>query len=634
MATAHRSTETNTVENPLLLYFLLLLGWIMLALSALVVILNIPIFYQIIIDNSQLVGVPPEIVAWGRSIIRRFGELLFFGLTISLLLRSRNPRALIIAIFAAPAGAVVGGSHIEIVGKIPDSLFNLVLIVAVLPSLLAVLILFISPEGKFAPKWGRYLVFFGAIIEPIRIYTLTQTNNLVIIYGMLIPFLLVSSIGIWIQIQHYHKGDSVYKQQVKWFIFGTMSVIIGMALVILSYIILPPALHVLSGGLDEIGGIILALSLIFAITRHHLYDIDLFINRSLAYFGVFVTLMAVFAAVFVILHQLLPRLFPTIDETLLLISLVLFIALMFEPTRWRVQYVIDRNLYGFRFEIDQLSLDKTRIPLLELGVLSGQTIDGYEIRELIARGGMGEVYRGLQEGRLVALKVLGESQRLNELASKRFEREIELTVQLNHSHIVQLESHGDIQGLHYMVMEYIEGVTLATYLQKYDSLSYEEILPLLENITSALNYIHARALIHRDIKPSNIMLRKTKNDYEAVIFDFGLAKLMDNTSNVTGTGTIGTIAYMSPEQIKEGHAVDHRTDIYSLAVSTYQMLTGELPFKGNTGQILFGHINQPPPDPQILVPDIPEYVSLAIQRAMSKSPDDRYQSVEAFMAAM
>jgi serine/threonine-protein kinase len=634
MVMSHRPTTTKQKSNPLGLGLLRLLGWVILALSAMVVLVNIPIFYQFVIDNSKLPGIAPEIMAWIRSIIRRFGEFLFFSLAIFILLRSRAPQAILIGMLAASLGAIIGGSYIEIAGKVPNGLLHVILVVAVLPGVLSILILFTLPDGRFFPRWGRYLALLIAIIEPIRVWISTQSVSFALGYGLLVPFLLVCAIGIWGQIQRYRVGNSTYKQQFKWFIFGATSVVTGISLVIIGYIVLPPELHILSAGLDEVGGIMLAVSMIFAMTRYRLYDIDLFINRSLVYGGVFVALAIVFSVIFMIFNQSLPRLFPTIDQTLLLMGFVVFIVAMFEPTRQQIQHAIDHHVYGFRFDLNQLSLEQTDMRLEELGALSGRTIDGFQVQELMARGGMSEIYRALYHGRVVALKILSQFHRLDELACQRFERESELTGQLQHPYIIQFYSQGEIQGLRYIAMEHIEGLSLADYLEERQSLSYQETWSLLENIASALTYAHEQGLVHRDVKPSNVMLRTTNNAYEAVLMDFGLAKLLDSESTLTGLDAMGTIAYMSPEQIKEGRAVDHRTDIYALAVMLYQMLTGELPFKGGTGKILFGHVNQPAPDPQAIVPEIPDAVAIAIQRAMAKDPDDRYQSVEAFMKAM
>lgn len=610
------------------------LAWLIIALSAVVVFLNIPIFYQYVIDNSQLPGVAPEIVAWVRSVIRRFGELLFFGLAIGILWRSHNPIAILMAMLAASLGAIIGGSYIEAIGAISGFLLDITLTMAVLPGVLGAFLLFTLPDGRFSPKWGLYLVLVVAISEPIRIYLSKLNIGFAIGYGMFAPLLLVCAIGIWGQIQRYQQADTIHKQQFKWIIFGASSVVGGITLVILGYIVLPPELHILSAGLDEVGGVILAVSIIFAVTRYHLYDIDLFINRSLAYMAVLAILALVYVAIFAIFHQNLPRLFPNFNENILSIALFLILVIFFEPTRRLVQSWIDRNIYHFRFDLDQLALGTTHFTLYEQGFLTGQRIANFELQEMIARGGTGEVYRAVQDGQIFAIKILNKAQHMNDVARKRFERESQLTAQLAHPHIIQFIEQGEERGLRYIVLEYIEGMTLADYLEKETRLSFEDARPLLEQIVSALAYAHQCGFVHRDIKPSNIMLRKKASGYEAIVMDFGLAKLVETASTVTGLEAIGTIAYMSPEQIQAGRPVDRRTDIYGLAVTLYEMLTGELPFKGGVGSMLFGHVNQPAPNPQNIVPEIPDPVAFAIQRAMEKDPDERYQSVEAFFEAM
>ena len=138
-------------------------------------------------------------------------------------------------------------------------------------------------------------------------------------------------------------------------------------------------------------------------------------------------------------------------------------------------------------------------------------------------------------------------------------------------------------------------------------------------------------MIHRDLKPANIMIQP---DGSAILMDFGITKMTDASSSLTGTGAIGTIDYMAPEQIAAAKHVDHRADIYSLGIILYEMLVGEKPFTGNAAQILFAHLQQPPPDARKLNPDLPEHISEAIQQAMAKSVDDRFQSVDMFLTTL
>jgi serine/threonine protein kinase len=151
---------------------------------------------------------------------------------------------------------------------------------------------------------------------------------------------------------------------------------------------------------------------------------------------------------------------------------------------------------------------------------------------------------------------------------------------------------------------------------------------LMQDVCAALDVAHNQGFIHRDLKPANIMV---KPNGEAVLMDFGVTKMTDASTSLTGTGAIGTIDYMAPEQIMAAKEVDKRADIYALGVMLYEMVTGEKPFKGSAAQILFAHLQQPPPDPN---DDIQRSIAKVIMQAMSKKPEERFQSASEFFAAL
>ena len=626
------STQITKLKDPRLYYLIKGVGWLILCLSALVVFINIPIFYNFVISESKFPYLAPEIVAIIRTLIRRFGEIIFFGTAILILLRSNDPKALLIGIFAPALGAAIGGSYIEVAPYVESYLLVIVLIVAALSSSLGVLLIYILPDGEFFPKQGRWLVLLLTVAECLRVYLATLDYVSALSYFLFIPLFIIAGIGLWAQARRYRDGSSVYRQQFKWVIFGGSSVLIGIALTQVGRLILPEEWRILSSGLDEVGGIVLAISLLFAILRYRLYDIDLFINRSLVYGGVFVGLAGLFAGILLLFQTLLPRFIPEAGNTPALIAATLFVAMLFDPTRRKLQHWIDRRVYRFRFDLNQLSEEAT---ILHPGTgLIGKSVGGFQLLELIGRGGMSEVFRGVKDGRMAAIKILNMVQSVDEVSKIRFEREAELTERFRHPNIVHLHARGEIDGMAYLALEYIEGTPLDKYIESCERISLEETRKILHEVGAALQFAHGQGLVHRDIKPGNIMLRKKADMQQAILMDLGLAKIIGESSTVTGVEAIGTIAYMSPEQIQEGRSVDKRSDVYSMAVMAYQMLTGQLPFSGSAGRMLFGHINQPPPDPQALVPDLPLSVSLAIQRAMEKSPDDRYPDVAAFLAAL
>jgi serine/threonine protein kinase len=268
----------------------------------------------------------------------------------------------------------------------------------------------------------------------------------------------------------------------------------------------------------------------------------------------------------------------------------------------------------------------------------GKTIGKVRIEKLLARGGMAEVYLGshLNLERPVAIKLLHSYIEEDPFLLERFHREAKAVAGLRHSNIVQIFDFDTEDGHPYIVMEYLKGPTLATYLrhlhQRKKRLPSDQVARLLDGLTDALDYAHGLGVIHRDIKPGNIMLhnktdeipldRPLTNDIEAIITDFGLVRVMSAASQ-TASGLIsGTPAYMSPEQAR-GDPIDHRTDIYSLGVVLYEMLAGRVPFEADsTMTVLHMQIHTPPPS----IPGIPTKVQDVMDRALLKNPDDRYQT--------
>lgn len=266
--------------------------------------------------------------------------------------------------------------------------------------------------------------------------------------------------------------------------------------------------------------------------------------------------------------------------------------------------------------------------------LIGMTLGGYTIRRMIARGGMGIVYEGLQESlsRRVAVKVmyphLGEDASFRE----RFQREARAIAQLRHPNIVGVIDFGTDQGYHFMVMELIDGPSLRDELSRRHELrtpfSTDESLTILRSIASALTYAHGRGMIHRDVKPANVMLGP---DGDVFLTDFGLVKLAD-AQNVTIAGMIvGTPEYMAPEQSAGPVDVTPAADQYSLAVVAYQLLVGRVPFTAPTPVgVIQKHISEPPPPPHTVVPTFPRDIERVLMRALAKDPGDRFPTVDVF----
>ena len=262
--------------------------------------------------------------------------------------------------------------------------------------------------------------------------------------------------------------------------------------------------------------------------------------------------------------------------------------------------------------------------------LIGKTIGGFTVRERIGQGGMATVYRAFQSSmnREVALKVIQlEPTPEGDAFRKRFAQEAEVVASLEHIHILPVFSYGIDGDYAYLAMRLLRGGTLSDLLEE-GPFSIDQTGHLFAQFTNALAYAHRKGVIHRDIKPGNILLDDSGH---AHLSDFGLAKLMTGTADLTASGQIvGTPAFISPEQLR-GETLDHRADIYCLGCLLYYMLTGTPPFSHDTDAvvtIIYRHLDTPPEPPSSRNPEIKPALDAVVLRAMEKIPDDRFQSVE------
>ena len=265
----------------------------------------------------------------------------------------------------------------------------------------------------------------------------------------------------------------------------------------------------------------------------------------------------------------------------------------------------------------------------------GRTIGRYRITEHLGRGGMAEVYKAYQPSldRYVAIKLMHTFLADDKDFLARFEREAKVVATLRHPNIVQVHDFDVDNGQYYMVMEYIDGVTLKTMLEtlheRDEWLSLDDAVKIILSVGSALRYAHERKMVHRDVKPANVMITK---DGHVILTDFGIAKIMSVTGLTASGAMVGTPSYMSPEQ-GMGETGDERSDIYSLGVMLYQLAVGRLPYDADTPlAVVLKHINDPLPLPRKIKPDLTEDIERAILKALAKSPDDRYQTVAEIMA--
>ncbi|WP_416382309.1 protein kinase domain-containing protein [Nocardia transvalensis] len=256
----------------------------------------------------------------------------------------------------------------------------------------------------------------------------------------------------------------------------------------------------------------------------------------------------------------------------------------------------------------------------------------YELRSLLGRGGMGEVYEAYDTNRdrLVALKLLPEQLALDPVYQERFRREAQAAVRLDEPHIVPIHDWGEINGTLYIDMRLVRGDNLRTLLRAQGPMDPERAVAIVEQVAAALDAAHADGLVHRDVKPANILV--TASDV-AYLADFGLAR-SEGDIGITMVGTaIGSYTYMAPERFDDG-PVDGRADIYSLACVLCECLTGATPFPSQSVSVLVrSHLSEPPPRPSLQRPDVPAALDAVIAHAMAKSPADRYSTAGEFAGA-
>ncbi len=265
--------------------------------------------------------------------------------------------------------------------------------------------------------------------------------------------------------------------------------------------------------------------------------------------------------------------------------------------------------------------------------LEGRTLGRYRLLKGIGQGGMAEVYLAEDERleRQVAIKILPAALAREGNFLARFEREARSAARLHHPNILQIHDFGQQDGITYLVMPYLPGGTLAQRIaQARGPLPLDKVVLWTSEMASALQFAHSQGIIHRDVKPGNMLM--ADGDH-IVLSDFGIAKVVNDSTNLTMAGsTVGSPDYMAPEQANG--EPDYRSDIYSLGVVVFQMLTGRVPFTASTPvQVMLMHVQATPPTPRSFNPALPPQVDAVIKRAMAKRPAERYQSANELAAS-
>jgi serine/threonine protein kinase len=280
---------------------------------------------------------------------------------------------------------------------------------------------------------------------------------------------------------------------------------------------------------------------------------------------------------------------------------------------------------------------QTRSAGREKDPLIGRLVGDYRLDALMATGGMARIYRGedTKLGRPAAIKVLSHDDASDDdTLTKRFQREARELAKLEHPNIITIYQYGELDGLYFIAMKLIKGRDLAQEFKRLKSdgqaMEVKRVVRILMQVAAALDYAHAHGVIHRDVKPSNVLLT---DDDTAILTDFGLV-MQSSTQTTLGTA-FGTPRYIAPEQATASHKALAQSDIYSLGVVLYELLTGEPPFTGDTPmEIALSHISDPPPPPRTKNPKIPVAVEQEILKALDKEPENRHRNAVEFISAV
>jgi tRNA A-37 threonylcarbamoyl transferase component Bud32 len=518
---------------------------------------------------------------------------------------------------------------------------------------------YLFPDGKIQKRWMLYVVsiwFAWLMVSvfwhsfPLNIFE--RGGNATLRY--LLSLLAVLSTGIYAQVYRYrHTASPIKREQLKWIVFGIAVGIltgIGVNLFLTFFELTHPSastylvVDMFTQTLSVVAQFTVPVAVVFSILKYRLYDIELVINRSLVYGSLTVILAVVFGVILFGLQAAYRAVTSqTNPPTIAVVVATVAASSIFQPARKVLRRFVNRRIYGMDVDFDELKRREQKMEqVAHLPSHAVTNVGGYQGLELIARGGMGEVYKARHPSlnRTVAIKVLSAYFKDDAGFNRRFAREAKTMAQLRHPNIITIHDFGDQEGLPFIVMEYLTGETLSQILARQGCLSLDEALPLLQDLASALDYAHQQGVIHRDIKPSNVIIEPITTltagrTQRAILMDFGIARFVSENTVLTGSGDVlGTADYISPEQIHGITELDSRTDQYSFAVMTYQLLTGKKPFeRNNTWAMIRSHLEELPPDPRIHVP-MPEHLATAILKALAKKPEERFSSVGEFVTEL
>ena len=630
-------TGTKILQGPLLI--LAQAGLIVIALVALgLFVAGLPLAYQRLLTKPEYASNP---ALWATLItsLDVVRVLAFVGVGMLLIwVRPRDSMAMIAALMLVTFSTGIITSQASLVGEAYPALLTLVVALRTLGDISIVLFGFTIPLGMFYPRWMRiYFIVFCLIVIATQFTSAPITAKNPVQNPLSFPVLFGTyTVGtIFGIVRLRRKLSPEQRQQIKWIMWGLYLALVGF--VIASFLIafddqLARFIPLLAVNLILEAVLVLAflpmpISIALSVLRYKLWSIDFVLSRSLVYGTLTLLLLALMGGAAALTSLLLP---PQ-AVGLAMAGVAVLYAAGFWPAQNALRRFIEKRFYGIEIDVNRVKRGeaaraRAAAHMEEVGTGFG----GYSLLDLVGKGGMGAVYRASDTGtgNQVALKVMAEGLNDNPSAILRFEREAEALARIQHPNIVRLFDHGTFEGQHYMVLEYINGADLSDMLKERGSLPVSEALALLRDIAAALDTAHGQGIVHRDIKPSNIRI-ETNGHRRAVLMDFGIAKIAGVHSQITEAGgLVGTLDYIAPEQIQGSPNIDARADVYSLGVLTYQMLSGELPFKhANAAAMVMAHLMEPPP----LLQSVPLPVGVTVQRAMSKKPEQRFDSAGAFV---
>lgn len=603
------------------------------------------------IEHSWLPTLSTKSIVLYFWVIDTFGSLAFFAVAFFLFWRKRDSwLIMMVSLMLALFGGVFVNNTTYFLGNTAPVFGTLTLVLGLLGNTIFVLFLYTFPNGRFPSRIAQVLAIF-AICWFVTLYAIPDLLiNYLKLPESFIPFISTCAYGtsfILPSSMRRHQSDE-QQQQVKWIYTGLGLALLGFILRFLPDAILP-ILHepgTPRGIFLMIAQLCLQISLSlvpfaigFSMLRYRLWDVDFLINRGLVYGTVTVTLGLLIAGLLFVMRQLFMIFTGQEQAASALVIAGIAAGALFQPIRQTLQRLVDQRLYGIQVIYQKPRPASAIIPADET---VGKQVGSYTLQQLIGRGGMANVYLAQHPtlNQPVAIKMMLAEQATEADFRARFEREARAIASLRHENIVKLFDFGRTDETYYMVMEYINGPNLRSFLQQNQPLPWQTAVSLIQQIGAALGYAHAQGLVHRDIKPANVMIQEyitqtNQITYRAILTDFGIVKMMGGSSALTHTGLVGTLDYIAPEQIRDAKDVDGRADLYSLGVMAYEMVTGERPFSAtNPGALLIAHLQQPAPNPRKLRPELPDSIAAIILQLLAKEPASRFATADDLLMAL